>query len=119
VANARLLKALLDCHLSAAEILRAALRDAERAERHDLEEAFASGQAAARKQLIEDERSTIADGVEPDGFMTVSETMARLKVGRSTLYALIKQKKIAVVKIGRSSRFRRSDIASFVGPSEK
>lgn len=42
------------------------------------------------------------------------EAAAVLGIGRTTLFALVKEKRLAAVKIGNLRRFRRSDLQSFV-----
>jgi len=42
--------------------------------------------------------------------LTTKEACAFLKIGRLTLYKLIKAKEIVACKIGRSWRFERSDL---------
>jgi excisionase family DNA binding protein len=54
----------------------------------------------------------------PDELLTVQETADYLKVSRDTLYRLVKQHGIPVVKIGYHTRIRRRDINAMltVGP---
>lgn len=49
-----------------------------------------------------------------DRLITVSEAMGRLAVSRTKLYALVAAGKIAIVKIGRASRFKESEISRFL-----
>ena len=43
-------------------------------------------------------------------FLTIPEIMGKLKVSRSTVHRFIKSNNIQAAKIGRSRRFRTSDI---------
>ena len=40
----------------------------------------------------------------------VNETLVQLSIGRTTLYALIKEKKLNPVKIGKKTVFRRQSL---------
>ena len=42
--------------------------------------------------------------------MTLEETADLLKIGKSTLYKMVREKKIPGIKIGRQWRFKSSDI---------
>lgn len=46
----------------------------------------------------------------PDSLCTIKEAGEILKISRSTLYLMIGQGKLPVLKIGKSSRIRRSDL---------
>jgi excisionase family DNA binding protein len=50
-------------------------------------------------------------------FATINETCAVLRLGRSKIYELIAQGKLSMVKIGRSTRIRWSDIERFAAAS--
>lgn len=46
--------------------------------------------------------------------MTVEEVMDLLRVGRSTLYSWVNQRRIPAVKIGACVRFRRAAIEKMI-----
>ncbi len=46
--------------------------------------------------------------------LTVKDTCKLLSISRSSLYELIKEGALPIIKIGRSTRIRRSDIEKFV-----
>lgn len=46
--------------------------------------------------------------------LTVPEVMARLKLGRSAVYDLIRSRRLVSVRIGRSRRIPTSAVGSFV-----
>jgi excisionase family DNA binding protein len=55
-------------------------------------------------------RQHSASASHTDSLSTIKEASETLKVSRSTLYLMIGQGKLPVVKIGRSTRIRRSDL---------
>ncbi len=46
--------------------------------------------------------------------LTISEVLARLKVSRSTFYQLVKNREIALRKIGGASRIRSDELDAYV-----
>ena len=46
--------------------------------------------------------------------LTIEQAAAELGIGRTTMYALIRDGLIESVRIGRLRRVRRSDLASYV-----
>jgi len=50
----------------------------------------------------------------PDELLTVPEVMARLKLGRSTVYDLIRSHRLVSITIGRSRRIPASSLHDFV-----
>jgi excisionase family DNA binding protein len=51
--------------------------------------------------------------------LTVEEAAQRLRVGRTTLYALVKAGAIRPVHIGRATRFTAAELARFVRALER
>lgn len=51
---------------------------------------------------------------EPSVLINTNEACRLLDISRSALYKLVKQRKLPLVKIGVSTRFRRADIDLFV-----
>ncbi|MFJ6738893.1 helix-turn-helix domain-containing protein [Streptomyces sp. NPDC091279] len=49
-----------------------------------------------------------------DELLTVVDVMARLKVGRSTVYDLIRTRRLPSVAIGRCRRIRASALHDFI-----
>ncbi|MEV6757272.1 helix-turn-helix domain-containing protein [Streptomyces sp. NPDC051214] len=49
-----------------------------------------------------------------DELLTVADVMARLKVGRSTVYDLIRTRRLASVAIGRCRRIPASALGEFI-----
>jgi excisionase family DNA binding protein len=49
-----------------------------------------------------------------DELLTVPQVMARLKVGRSTVYDLIRTHRLASVTIGRSRRIPETAVRDFI-----
>jgi excisionase family DNA binding protein len=61
--------------------------------------------------------SAAATGLEP--LLTVQDVAELLQVSRAAVYALVKAKKIPTVDVGlRKTRFRRSDLAAFIGEDD-
>ena len=117
VTTTRFLKALIDTHLSAAKIFEVALREIEQGNLLAQEEGRTAEPAPEpTKRIVPAIGDTLAS--YPDGLLTIAETTAILKIGRSTLYSLVKDNKLAIVKIGRASRIRRSDIRLLVDQLE-
>ena len=115
MSNTRILKAMIECHLSSAKILEAALRDIER-EGEDRQKI--SDQAARRDASIERERDAAAlEAQSQRSMLTMKEASELLKIGKSTLYARVKDGTLPIVKIGCATRIRRSDLERFVGGS--
>jgi excisionase family DNA binding protein len=50
----------------------------------------------------------------PDELLTVPEVMARLRVGRSTVYDLIRSRRLTSVTIGRSRRIPATALRDFI-----
>jgi excisionase family DNA binding protein len=50
-----------------------------------------------------------------DSLSTVPEALEILRISRTKFYQLVAEKRIALVKIGRRSLVRRSDLAAFIG----
>jgi excisionase family DNA binding protein len=50
----------------------------------------------------------------PEELLTVPDVMARLKVGRSTVYDLIRSRRLTSVTIGRSRRIPASALGDFI-----
>ncbi|PGH49134.1 helix-turn-helix domain-containing protein [Streptomyces sp. Ru87] len=50
----------------------------------------------------------------PDELLTVPEVMARLKLGRSTVYDLIRSRRLASVTIGRARRIPATALQDFI-----
>ena len=46
--------------------------------------------------------------------LTVTDTAARLRIGRSTLYVLLRSGALPSLKVGRLRRIAESDLAAFV-----
>ncbi len=53
-----------------------------------------------------------------DEIYTVKETAKFLKLGVSTLYRLAERGELPVIRLGRSIRFRRSTLESFMDEQE-
>ncbi|MEU4116518.1 helix-turn-helix domain-containing protein [Kitasatospora sp. NPDC028055] len=49
-----------------------------------------------------------------DELLTVPEVMARLKIGRSTVYDLIRTRRLASVTIGRARRIPALALADYI-----
>lgn len=49
-----------------------------------------------------------------EGLLTVNETLNYLKIGRTTLYALVKEGRLKTVKIGKRTLFDKRDIDKFI-----
>jgi len=49
-----------------------------------------------------------------DELLTVPEVMARLKLGRSTVYDLIRSHRLASITIGRTRRVPVSSLSDFI-----
>ncbi|MEV5439522.1 helix-turn-helix domain-containing protein [Streptomyces sp. NPDC052682] len=49
-----------------------------------------------------------------DELLTVPETMARLKIGRSALYDLLRTRRLASLTIGRARRIPAHALADYV-----
>ncbi|MEY9871207.1 excisionase family DNA binding protein [Streptacidiphilus sp. MAP12-33] len=49
-----------------------------------------------------------------DEVLTVPEVMARLKVGRSTVYDLIRSRRLKSIKIGRCRRIPAASLNSYL-----
>ncbi|WP_411146765.1 helix-turn-helix domain-containing protein [Streptomyces sp. x-80] len=49
-----------------------------------------------------------------DELLTVPEVMARLKLGRSTVYDLIRSHRLASFKVGRCRRIPASSLRAFI-----
>ncbi|MFG2194457.1 helix-turn-helix domain-containing protein [Streptomyces sp. NPDC048639] len=49
-----------------------------------------------------------------DELLTVPEVMARLKLGRSTIYDLIRSHRLASITIGRARRIPASSLRDFI-----
>ncbi|OEU92030.1 excisionase [Streptomyces abyssalis] len=49
-----------------------------------------------------------------DELLTVPDVMARLKLGRSTVYDLIRSHRLASITIGRSRRVPTSSLSDFI-----
>jgi excisionase family DNA binding protein len=50
--------------------------------------------------------------------LTVQEVMGRLKVSRATVYRLIDGGTLRPVKIGKSVRFRPSEVSAIINPPQ-
>lgn len=46
--------------------------------------------------------------------LTISEVLARLSLGRSTFYQLVKDRKIPLRKVGGASRVRSDDLNRYI-----
>lgn len=46
--------------------------------------------------------------------LTISEVLARLSLGRSTFYQLVKDRKIPLRKVGGASRVRSDDLHRYI-----
>ena len=51
-------------------------------------------------------------------FYTCAEVQAKLKISRSTLYRLIREKKLPAMRLRSSYRIRRSDLERFLKSKE-
>ena len=51
---------------------------------------------------------------ELDEIMTLEEMAGYLKIGKSTLYKMVREDKIPVVKIANQWRFRKEDIEKWL-----
>lgn len=49
-----------------------------------------------------------------DELLTVTDVMARLKLGRSTVYDLIRSRRLVSITIGRSRRIPASSVREFI-----
>ncbi|MFI9026524.1 helix-turn-helix domain-containing protein [Streptomyces sp. NPDC053560] len=49
-----------------------------------------------------------------DELLTVPEVMARLRLGRSTVYDLIRSHRLVSIKVGRARRIPRSSLRDFI-----
>lgn len=49
-----------------------------------------------------------------DGLMTVKDVLDHLKIGRTSLYDLLKKGKIRTVKIGKRTLFDPADVKKFI-----
>lgn len=47
-------------------------------------------------------------------FLTMKEVMEYLKVSRTAVYSWLNEGKLKAYKVGRSVRFKRSDIENFI-----
>ena len=54
------------------------------------------------------------DAVPSPGLLTISEVAELLKLSVSTVRRLQRQRKIPFVRVGRSVRFARSDLAAYL-----
>jgi excisionase family DNA binding protein len=50
----------------------------------------------------------------PDDLLTVPEVMTRLKVGRSTVYDLIRRRELPSITIGRARRIHPHDLHTYL-----
>ena len=59
---------------------------------------------------------TVVDEIAPGGglLLTVEEVAEELRLGRSTVYALIGQRRLRSVRIGRARRVTRTAMVEFV-----
>ncbi len=106
--TAHLIRALIDCHLSAAKILQTLAKDLERADfEAQRREAETTKRAAPHRSNGVSSGQSRNEGLE---LYTTREAIELLKIGRSTLYALVARKTLPVVKIGKATRIRRSDL---------
>lgn len=49
-----------------------------------------------------------------DELLTVPEVMARLKLGRTTVYDLIRSRRLASIRIGRARRVPAQSVRDFI-----
>ncbi|MEU6115065.1 excisionase [Streptomyces sp. Ru73] len=49
-----------------------------------------------------------------DELLTVPEVMTRLKLGRSTIYDLIRSRRLVSIKVGRARRIPLSSLRDFI-----
>lgn len=49
-----------------------------------------------------------------DEFLTMQEVMNYLKVSRTAIYSWLNEGKLKAYKVGRSVRFKKSDIEAFI-----
>lgn len=111
-ASSRVLRAMIECHLSSAKILAAALRDIEEAAQRQTEVANAERR---RRQLSKPPSKTPVPPPTRE-LVTVDEAMRLLKIGRTKVYDLIKKKRLRAVKIGTATRIPVSDIDALMNP---
>jgi excisionase family DNA binding protein len=57
--------------------------------------------------------------IDSDRPLTLMEAAARLRVGRSTMQKLVRERKIRFFKIGRALRIRIDSIDEFIAKLEK
>ena len=58
--------------------------------------------------------STMAQSVPEDGFLTVAEVAARLRVSNMTVYRLINAGQLPAARIGKSYRIRHGDVDTYL-----
>ena len=109
--TARLLRAAIACHLSAAKILEGAIIDIEREEAQHRKRGTQMAQSMQR-QVISGEtgRSASKYLAHAESLYTINEVLTVLKISRTKLYNLIAERTLPIVKIGRATRVRRADL---------
>jgi excisionase family DNA binding protein len=60
-----------------------------------------------------------ASTIDKDKLVTLMEAAARLRIGRSTMQKLVRERKIRFLKIGRILRIRVDSIDKFIARLEK
>ena len=106
-----LIRAMIDSHLAAAKILQAALNDVKQ------KEALTRGAIHTdRVSKGSGERTQTVDTVGGERLCTIDEAQLILRVSRSKIYGLIAEKLLPVVKIGKATRIRRTDLKNLITP---
>jgi len=109
MSNSVLIHALAECHLTSAKILQAALVEIERRQN-------AQPRPAAKPVppiVVEPAKTPDNDSPAPM-LVNIIEASRLLSMSRTSLYKLISDKTITVVKIGNSTRIRRSDLDGLI-----
>lgn len=105
----RMLQALIDAHLAAANVLKQALREVEAEDEQRRLQAVLAAAPVARAP-------TVAPAPEPVDWhlVTVNEACEGLGIGRTTIYAMIAAKKLSAVKIGRRTLLKVAELQELV-----
>ena len=106
-----ILRALVDALRASARILERALSDIEKAEKSR------ATQAAIRSPASKSNAETPPS--RPRRLVTVADASRILQVSRSTIYRLISDRDLPVVKIGRSTRIEEEALERLIDPTRR
>jgi excisionase family DNA binding protein len=107
----KILQALIDSHVAAANVLKQALREVE------VEDDLRRVQAALPDERVAQAPTSAPTPEHVDWrLVTISDACKGLGISRTTIYAMIAAKKLSVVKVGRRTLIKVAELQELSAP---